>query len=158
MICEIICSLMDDLQKLFVPRRTFSGIVLFFNGWLWEFFFSSTDNLLRIFYSSTSLRLTKCWCMELDFLRQSVIFINEVYDKMSNRLNILDPNEDNRQLLAKLWDAAKWRGDGKCYCPCTQCRGFKKRRILISTTIKHCREHGHAKGGNEYRPFVGLAL
>ena len=50
--------------------------------------------------------------MELDFLRQSVIFINKVYDKMSNRLNILDPNEDNRQLLARLWDAVKRRGDG----------------------------------------------
>ena len=23
---------------------------------------------------------------------------------------------------------------------------------------KHCREHGHAEGGNEYRPFVSLAL
>ena len=96
--------------------------------------------------------------MELDFLRQPVIFINEVYDKMSNRLNILDPNEDNRQLLARLWDAVKRRGDGKCYCPCTQCRGFKRIRILISTTKKHCREHGHAEGGNQYRQFVGLAL
>ena len=48
--------------------------------------------------------------MELDFLRQLVIFINEVCDKMSNR-NIPDPNEDNRQLLARLWDAAKRRGD-----------------------------------------------
>ena len=57
------------------------------------------------------------WCMELDFLRQPVIFINEVYDKISNRLNIPDPNEDNWQLLARLWDAAKRRGDGKCYCP-----------------------------------------
>ena len=77
---------------------------------------------------------------------------------MSNRLNILDPNEDNRQLLARLWDAAKRRGDGKCYFMCTQCRGFKRRRILISTATKNCREHGHAEGGNEYRPFVGLAL
>ena len=76
---------------------------------------------------------------------------------MSNS-NILDPNEHNRQLLARLWDATKRRGDGKCYCPCTQCRGFKRRRILISTTTKHCREHGHTEGGNEYRPFVGLAL
>ena len=56
----------------------------------------------------------------LDFLRQLVIFINEVYDKMSNRLNILDPNEDNRQLLARLWDAVKCRGDGKCYFMCTE--------------------------------------
>ena len=95
--------------------------------------------------------------MELDFLIQPVIFINEVCDKMSN-INILDPNEDNRLLLARLWDAAKRRGDGKCYCPCTQCRGFKRRRILISTTTKHCKEHGHAEGGKEHHPFVGLAL
>ena len=96
--------------------------------------------------------------MELDFLRQPVIFINKVCDKMSNRLNIPDPNEDNQQLLARLWDAVKRRGDGKCYCSCTQCRGFKRRRILISTATKHCKEHGHAEGGNEYCPFVGLAL
>ena len=147
----------DNLRKLFIPQRTVWGIVLFFDGRFVELFFSSTNNLPRIFYSSTSLCLTKCWCVELVFLRQPVIFINEVCDKMSNR-NIPDPNEDNRQLLARLWDAAKWRGDGKCYCPCTQCRGFKRRRILISIVTKHCKEHGHAEGGNEYRPFVGLAL
>ena len=77
---------------------------------------------------------------------------------MSNRLNIPDRNEDNQQLLARLWDAGKQRGDGKCYCPCTQCRGFKRRIILILTATKHCREHGHVERGNEYRPFVGLAL
>ena len=77
---------------------------------------------------------------------------------MSNRLNILDPNEDNRQLLARLWDAVKRRGDGKCYCQCTQCKGFKSRIILISISTQHCREHGHTEGGNKYRPFVGLAL
>ena len=93
--------------------------------------------------------------MEHDFLRQPVVFINEFCDKMSNR-NIPDPNEDNRQLLARL--ILKRRGDGKCYCLCTQCRGFKRRRVLISIATKHCREHGHAEGGNQYRPFVGLAL
>ena len=86
---------MDDLRKLFVPRRTFSGIVLFFNRRLWEFFFSSIDILPRIFYSSASLHLTKFICMELDSLKQLVIFINEFCDKMSNRLYILNPNEDN---------------------------------------------------------------
>ena len=57
--------------------------------------------------------------MELDFLRLSIVFIHEVCDKMSNR-NIHDPNENNRQLLAILWDVVKRRGDGKFYCPCTQ--------------------------------------
>ena len=98
-------------------------------------------NFLFFDFSPFDKTLMHGWCMELDFLRQLVIFINEVYDKMSNRLNILDPNEDNRQLLARLWDVAKRRGDGKCYCSCTQCMGFKRRRILISTTTKHCREH-----------------
>ena len=95
--------------------------------------------------------------MELDFLILLIVLIHEFCDKISNK-NILDPNANNREFLARLWDAAKRRGDGKCYCPCTQCRGFKRRRILISTATKHCREHGHAEGGNEYRPFVGLAL
>ena len=154
-------------MKLFVPRGTIWENYLFLDGRFQELFysstggcgnfFSSTDSLLGIFYSSTSLRLTKCWCTELDFLIQPVIFIHEVCDKMSNR-NIPDPNENNRQLLARLWDTAKWRGYGKCYCPCTQCRGFKRRRILITTTTKHCKEHGHAEGGKEYRPFVGLTL
>ena len=95
--------------------------------------------------------------MELDFLRLSIVFIHKVCDKISNR-NIPDPNENNQKLLAILWDAAKRRGDGKCYCPCTQCGGFNRRRILISKATKHCREHGHAEGGNKYCPFVGLAL
>ena len=95
--------------------------------------------------------------MKLDFLRFSIVFIHKVCDKMSNN-NIHDPNKHNRQLLTRLWDATKRRDDGKCYCPCTQCSGFKRRRILISTATKHCKEHGHAEGGNEYRPFIGLAL
>ena len=54
-----VVEVMDDLQKLFVPRWMFSRIVSFFNGRLWEFFFSSIDSLPGIFYSSTSLCLTK---------------------------------------------------------------------------------------------------
>ena len=76
---------------------------------------------------------------------------------MSNN-NIHDPNEQNRQLLARLWDGLKRKGDGKFYCPCSQCMGFKRRRINITTTKTNCREHGHAEGGHEYRPFVSFAL
>ena len=76
---------------------------------------------------------------------------------MSNG-KIPDPNEQNRQLLARLCDAAKRSGDGKFYCPCSQCRSFKRRIILITTTTKNYREHGRAEGGNEYRPFVSLTL
>ena len=76
---------------------------------------------------------------------------------MSNS-NILDLCEQNRQLLARLWDGLKRKGDGKCYCPRSKCKGFKRRRIKITTTKKHFREHGHTEGGHEYRPFVSFAL
>ena len=76
---------------------------------------------------------------------------------MSNR-NIRDPDEQNRQLLPRLWDGLKRKGDGKCYFPCSQCRCFKRRRIKITTTRKHCRKHGHTKVGHEYHPFVSFIL
>ena len=34
-----VVEVMNNLRKLFVPRRKFSGIVLFFNGQLCVFFF-----------------------------------------------------------------------------------------------------------------------
>ena len=76
---------------------------------------------------------------------------------MSNS-NIPYPDEQNQQLLARLWDGLKRKGDGKFYCPCNQCIGFERRRIKITTSRKHCREHGHAKAGHEYRTFVYFAL
>jgi len=45
-------------------------------------------------------------------------------------------------------------GDERCYCPCTKCKGIKRRRINMSTTRKHCYEHGHLEGGNKYYPSV----
>ena len=74
---------------------------------------------------------------------------------MSNS-NMPDPNEQNRRFLSRLWDGVKRRGDGKYYCPCSQCRGFKRRIVNITIAIKHCREHGHAEG-HEYHPFVSCA-
>ena len=76
---------------------------------------------------------------------------------MSNS-NIRNLDEQNRQLLARLWDGLKIKGHGKFNCPCSQCKGFKRRRIKITTTRKHCREQGHTKGGHEYHPFVSFAL
>ena len=75
-----------------------------------------------------------------------------------SRNNIPDPQEQNQQFVARLWDGVKRKGDGKYYCPCIQCRGFKRRIILTRTTRKNCRKHAHAKGGNEYRSFVSVAL
>jgi hypothetical protein len=45
-------------------------------------------------------------------------------------------------------------GDGECYFPCYDCRGLKRRRILIKIVERHCREKGHAEGGYEYYPLV----
>jgi hypothetical protein len=50
--------------------------------------------------------------------------------------------------------ALEARGDGKCYFPCYDCRDLQKRRLLITTTERHCREKGHIEGGCEYRPLV----
>jgi hypothetical protein len=72
--------------------------------------------------------------------------------------NILDPQEENRQLLARLWDGVKIKGDGKCYFPCSQCRGFNRIRLNISIAKIHCRGHGHIKGGHEYHPLVSCSL
>ena len=132
---ELFYSSTGSCRIFFFFDRQFAGIFLFFDKPLFE----------KILMHGT-------W-----FLILSIVFIHEFCDKMSNR-NIPNPNKNNRQLFARLWDEAKWRGDGKCYCSCTQCRRFKRIRILISTTTKNCREHGHAEGGNKYCPFVGLAL
>ena len=113
----------DGLRKLFIPRRTVWWIVLFFDDRFGEFFFFDRQ-FAGFFYSSTNHRLRKFWSVELDFLILSIVFIHEVCDKMSNS-NIHDPNKHNRQLLARLWDAAKQKGDGKYYFPCIQCKGFR---------------------------------
>ena len=73
------------------------------------------------------------------------------------RNNVPD-QEENRQLFARLWDGVRKRGDGKCHCPCSRCRGFNPRRLLISTAKRHCREHGHVEGDHEYHPFVSPSL
>ena len=46
------------------------------------------------------------------------------------------------------------KGDGKCYFPCNDCRVLWTRIILRTSTKKHCKEKGHARGGYEYNPLV----
>ena len=77
---------------------------------------------------------------------------------MSEHNNIVDPHDQNHELLARSWDGLKQKGDGKLYYPCSQFRGFKRRRINITTTKIHCREYGHDEGGHEYRLFVSFSL
>jgi hypothetical protein len=62
-------------------------------------------------------------------------------------------NENDRK-LSRLRATLEVRGDGKCYCPCYDCKGLQNRRLLITTTYKHCKEKGHAEGGYEYHPLV----
>ena len=135
----------DGLRKLFIPQRRFEELFYSSTGGCGKlFFFNRQFAGIFLFFDKPPLR--KLWCMELDFLIFLTVFIHEVCDKISNR-NIPNPNEHSRQLLARLWDAAKWRGDGKYYCSCTQCRVFKRRKILIAIATKHCRENGHVEGG-----------
>ena len=61
---------------------------------------------------------------------------------------------ENARKLAQFRAALEARGDGKCYCPCNDCRGLQRRRLLITTVEKHCREKDHVEGGYEYRPLV----
>ena len=61
---------------------------------------------------------------------------------------------ENARKIARFRATLEATGDGKCYCPCNDCRGLQRRRLLITTAEKHCREKSHAKGGNEYHPLV----
>ena len=72
--------------------------------------------------------------------------------------NIPDPHDQNHELLARLWDGLKRKGDEKCYWTCSQCMGFKRRIINIIISKRHCREYGHAEGGHDYCPFVSFSL
>ena len=94
----------DCLHKLFIPQWTVCRNWLFLDGWFEELFYSSTAGLGNFFSLTDSLReflyslknhcLRKMWCMELDFLIFSIVFIHKVCDKMSNS-NIPYSNEEN---------------------------------------------------------------
>ena len=61
---------------------------------------------------------------------------------------------ENVRKLAQFRAALKVMGDGKFYFPYFDCRDLKRRRILIMTAERHCREKGHGEGGYEYCPLV----
>jgi hypothetical protein len=61
--------------------------------------------------------------------------------------------DEKRELVMLKWHMVI-PGDGKCYCPCCECRGFNGRRLPLKKVEKYCRENGHVEGGNEYRPMV----
>ena len=57
-----------------------------------------------------------------------------------------------------MWETLKERGDRKCYFSYNRCRGFKRRRNLITIDKGHCRENGQVEGGHEYSPMVSYSL
>jgi hypothetical protein len=61
---------------------------------------------------------------------------------------------ENDKKFSQFRAALEARGDGKCYCPCFDYRSLQRRRLLITTTERHCTEKGHVKGGYEYPPLV----
>ena len=62
-------------------------------------------------------------------------------------------NEKERK-PAQFRAALEARGDGKCYFPCSDCRGFQRTGILRTKAEIHCREKRNDEGGYEYRPLV----
>jgi hypothetical protein len=38
--------------------------------------------------------------------------------------------EENNRSYAEVKAALEAKGDGKCYCPCNDCKGLQTRRIL----------------------------
>lgn len=66
--------------------------------------------------------------------------------------------QQNKETIARLWSNLKRNSDGKCYCPCKILKGLNTRRLIIKTTKKHCRLHGHIEGGHDYHPLVSFSL
>ena len=52
----------------------------------------------------------------------------------------------NARKLAQFIATLEERGDGKCYFPCSDYRGLKRRRILITTTEDTVGRRGTPKG------------
>ena len=84
----------DDLRNYLFLDRRFEELFYSLTTGLGNFF-SSTDSLREFFYSSTNHLLRKLWCVELYFLIFLIVFIHKVCYKMSNR-NIPDPNGYNQ--------------------------------------------------------------
>ena len=67
-------------------------------------------------------------------------------------------SKQNKVTIARLWSQFKRKGDGKCYFPCKIFKGLNRRRLLIKTVKRHCRETGHIEGGHDYHPLVSCSL
>ena len=61
--------------------------------------------------------------------------------------------EENNKRYAEFKATLEAKGDGKCYCPCNDCRGLQMRRILRTSAEKHCKEKGHAEGSLNIVPW-----
>jgi len=61
---------------------------------------------------------------------------------------------DDKRELVMLKRHMVIHGDGKCYFPCCEYKGFNGRRLPLKLVEKNCRENGHVEGGNEYCSMV----
>jgi hypothetical protein len=62
--------------------------------------------------------------------------------------------EESERMIARLRVALEAQVGGKCYFPCNQCRGLKRRRLVRKTVERHCWRYGHCEGGHTYHPMV----
>ena len=64
--------------------------------------------------------------------------------------------KENQRTIARLRDAleAQVGTNGKCYFPCNQCRGSKRRRFVRKIDEIHCFTYGHCEGGHTFCPMV----
>ena len=54
--------------------------------------------------------------------------------------------EENNKRYAEFKVALEAKGDGKCYFPCNDCKGFRTRRILRTSAESIVRRRGMLKG------------
>ena len=45
-----------------------------------------------------------------------------------------------------------------CYCSYKICKGSKRRRLIITKIVKHCRLYGLIEGRDEYHQLVSFSL
>ena len=61
--------------------------------------------------------------------------------------------EENNRRYAEAMATLEAKGDGKCYCPCNDCRGLRTRRSLRKQLKKIVRRRGMMKGGMNIVPW-----
>jgi hypothetical protein len=63
--------------------------------------------------------------------------------------------EESERMISRLRATleAQVGTNGKCYFPCNQCMGLKRRRLVRKIVERHCWMYGHCEGGNTFHPM-----